>query len=349
MSFSGWYVASMPSERSACSTQSSRKAYESAKVMPGDEGCRHVQGVRDDLAGGHHHRPAAGDAADDIEPVPGGALRVDLVAIRLERPDHHGRLVPFPEAQGRAAPAVADAGRQHLVEREVHARRDRLLVHDLPLEVAPAGGGHERTAHRRADRLGSEAEQLRAVGQRAPHRRGDGRDIRLDGKARHGGVDRVERRVGLEEEVAREVEVGDAAVLDLEVDDDELAARNLVFAVHASSLGARVSGPGVWGGAPQRARDCSPALWKRSRTFPAPQYCSLMTSTSPGWYDDGHGAIRWWDGADWTEHVATPDPAQPCRAGVDSRRRVASAAGAVPEALAHAGGYPGYPAGGYPR
>src|SRR4051794_9629827 len=31
-------------------------------------------------------------------------------------------------------------------------------------------------------------------------------------------------------------------------------------------------------------------------------------TTAPGWYDDGHGAMRWWDGANWTEHVAEPDP-----------------------------------------
>lgn len=31
----------------------------------------------------------------------------------------------------------------------------------------------------------------------------------------------------------------------------------------------------------------------------------------PGWYDDGHGALRWWDGAAWTEHAATPDPESP--------------------------------------
>jgi hypothetical protein len=28
-----------------------------------------------------------------------------------------------------------------------------------------------------------------------------------------------------------------------------------------------------------------------------------MTSTPAGWYDDGHGAMRWWDGAQWTEHT----------------------------------------------
>ncbi|GAA1995899.1 DUF2510 domain-containing protein [Microbacterium pumilum] len=32
-----------------------------------------------------------------------------------------------------------------------------------------------------------------------------------------------------------------------------------------------------------------------------------MTTTPPGWYDDGHGAMRWWDGTVWTEHVATPE------------------------------------------
>jgi hypothetical protein len=32
-----------------------------------------------------------------------------------------------------------------------------------------------------------------------------------------------------------------------------------------------------------------------------------MTMTSPGWYADGHGAMRWWDGSTWTEHVASPE------------------------------------------
>ena len=33
-----------------------------------------------------------------------------------------------------------------------------------------------------------------------------------------------------------------------------------------------------------------------------------MATTAPGWYDDGRGALRWWDGTQWTEHVQTPDP-----------------------------------------
>ncbi|MDQ1216980.1 DUF2510 domain-containing protein [Microbacterium arborescens] len=39
----------------------------------------------------------------------------------------------------------------------------------------------------------------------------------------------------------------------------------------------------------------------------------MSDSTPPGWYDDGHGSLRWWDGARWTEHThalvePVPDP-----------------------------------------
>jgi len=29
-----------------------------------------------------------------------------------------------------------------------------------------------------------------------------------------------------------------------------------------------------------------------------------MVTAQPGWYDDGTGTQRWWDGARWTEHYA---------------------------------------------
>lgn len=31
-----------------------------------------------------------------------------------------------------------------------------------------------------------------------------------------------------------------------------------------------------------------------------------MSTTPPGWYDDGNGAMRWWDGQGWTEHTHVP-------------------------------------------
>ncbi|MDN4477224.1 DUF2510 domain-containing protein [Demequina sp. SYSU T00039] len=32
----------------------------------------------------------------------------------------------------------------------------------------------------------------------------------------------------------------------------------------------------------------------------------MSESPAPGWYPDGHGALRWWDGSAWTEHVQQP-------------------------------------------
>lgn len=33
-----------------------------------------------------------------------------------------------------------------------------------------------------------------------------------------------------------------------------------------------------------------------------------MSSTQAGWYDDGSGTTRWWDGTTWKERVQTPPP-----------------------------------------
>lgn len=43
-----------------------------------------------------------------------------------------------------------------------------------------------------------------------------------------------------------------------------------------------------------------------------------MATTPPGWYDDGNGAVRWWDGAQWTEHVHAPDAAAPAPAQAEA-------------------------------
>lgn len=40
-------------------------------------------------------------------------------------------------------------------------------------------------------------------------------------------------------------------------------------------------------------------------------------TTAPGWYDDGHGALRWWDGAQWTEHAQQLPAAAPQAAAAE--------------------------------
>lgn len=57
-------------------------------------------------------------------------------------------------------------------------------------------------------------------------------------------------------------------------------------------------------------------------------------SAPPGWYDDGTGATRWWDGLQWTDHRFDPENVQvaagPPRA-TPSRRKpiIALVAGVV--------------------
>ena len=33
-----------------------------------------------------------------------------------------------------------------------------------------------------------------------------------------------------------------------------------------------------------------------------------MADTQAGWYDDGSGTQRWWDGQNWTDQLKPPAP-----------------------------------------
>ncbi|WP_307215542.1 DUF2510 domain-containing protein [Microbacterium sp. SORGH_AS_0888] len=49
-----------------------------------------------------------------------------------------------------------------------------------------------------------------------------------------------------------------------------------------------------------------------------------MSTPAAGWYDDGQGQQRYWDGVRWTEHVAPLAPTPQAGAGQDSAKSVTS-------------------------
>jgi len=55
-----------------------------------------------------------------------------------------------------------------------------------------------------------------------------------------------------------------------------------------------------------------------------------MTDAQAGWYDDGTGTTRWWDGANWTETVQPPAPKAPGIDGMIARAQADAVAGAQP-------------------
>jgi hypothetical protein len=195
-----------------------------------------VDRVGDDRAGLHEHGAAPADAAHDVEAELGGLVEVDLVLHRLEAADDDGGLVPLPDAQGGLAAAGADLFGEHLVERHLQHGRRGLAVDELPVVVAPAGGPLQRAADGGGDALGAEAEHDRALGQRFLNGGRDARRVDVGRQAVDGVVDRLERAVGLEEEVSGQPESRDLVVDDLEVDDYELAPWHLEFAVHGCRL-----------------------------------------------------------------------------------------------------------------
>ncbi|MGW9269428.1 MULTISPECIES: DUF2510 domain-containing protein [Microbacterium] len=57
-------------------------------------------------------------------------------------------------------------------------------------------------------------------------------------------------------------------------------------------------------------------------------------TTPAGWYDDGSGRLRWWDGQQWTEHFAPETPAVPAQESPasESETTPGAPAAAVPDA-----------------
>ena len=55
-----------------------------------------------------------------------------------------------------------------------------------------------------------------------------------------------------------------------------------------------------------------------------------MTTATEGWYDDGSGTMRWWDGQQWTDAVQPSAPREPGLEGMINRAIADASAGAQP-------------------
>lgn len=56
----------------------------------------------------------------------------------------------------------------------------------------------------------------------------------------------------------------------------------------------------------------------------------MAADAQAGWYDDGSGTMRWWDGRTWTEKVQPPPPRAGGVSGMIDRIEAESVAGGRP-------------------
>ena len=216
------------------------------RLQPVDQRRRHVHRVRDAVVRLHEHRAAAGDPPHHVDAVPPRPLGVHLVGERLEGADHHGRLVPLPQAHGRLATSLGHLPGEHLVQGHGQRDRHRLRPDDLPLVVPPRGRLAEGPTHGRGDREGVHAEQLGLGSQTPLDGLPDDAVLGVRGQPGHRRVEVLERLIRLEEEVAVDARGRDPAVREAQVRRDQLAADHLVFTVesrHARQPTGDATGP----------------------------------------------------------------------------------------------------------
>ena len=65
-----------------------------------------------------------------------------------------------------------------------------------------------------------------------------------------------------------------------------------------------------------------------------------MSNVQPGWYDDGAGTQRWWDGEKWTNDFQQPQPdVRSGAVGVVDKIKSAAAAGSQPRPMVQGAAY----------
>jgi Protein of unknown function (DUF2510) len=65
----------------------------------------------------------------------------------------------------------------------------------------------------------------------------------------------------------------------------------------------------------------------------------IVANTQAGWYDDGSGRQRWWDGQQWTDQFQSPQPSEGGIGGIVSRIEADAVSGAQPRPAANGASY----------
>ncbi|MCP1637145.1 hypothetical protein J2T28_002247 [Kerstersia gyiorum] len=153
----------------------------------------------------------------------------------MEAADDDGRMAPLPEPQGRGTLPCSYRLAQHIVERQVHGRRHRAGLNQLPLVVTPAALHAQCTAHGDGDRFRTEANQgcIRpqptAYGCSHVFRRSTDRQS-VEGLPYIG-----QRLRRLKEKIPGDTDIAQAACFHFQIDHYQLAAVNLVLTMHGKT------------------------------------------------------------------------------------------------------------------
>jgi hypothetical protein len=76
------------------------------------------------------------------------------------------------------------------------------------------------------------------------------------------------------------------------------------------------------------------AMWQRRHRNEG-----IVANIQAGWYDDGSGKQRWWDGEKWTDQFQTPQPSEGGIGGIVSRIEADVVSGAQPRPAANGASY----------
>ena len=141
---------------------------------------------------------------------------------------------------------------------------------------------------------------------------------------RYGHTEQPERNAGLSESATTDTEVWDArieglpesaAVASAEANAGGALAVVAGLALVGLAVGAVAAVASASRNSRQSRRELEWRIAEARRDNAQVSITSQRVAAPAGWYDDGAGQLRWWDGQDWTQHYYTASPREGAPAG----------------------------------